>query len=87
MQAGADLEAVKNNIRASIDEYLKSTVFKDSYISYALIGSAILKADGVLDYEQASFLVNDAKDNILLTDSDEMVEIAVLKDLKIEVKE
>lgn len=87
LRAGMDIETVKENIRASVDEYLKSTVFNDSYISYALIGSAILKADGVLDYEQASFLVNNAKESIVLTDSDEMVEIAVLKDLKIEVKE
>ena len=87
LQAGVDLETATNNIQASIDEYLKSTVFKDSYISYARIGSSILKADGVLDYDESSFLVNDAKDNILLTDSDELVEIAVLKELNVEVKE
>ena len=87
LRAGENIGSVVENIRDSIQEYLKSTVFVDSYISYAKIGSYILKADGVLDYEESSFLVNNAKDNILLTDSDEMVEIAVLKDLKIEVKE
>jgi len=68
LQTGAVLETVIANIKEQIETYLKSTVFEDSYISYAKIGACILKADGVLDYTESAFKVNDAKDNVALTD-------------------
>lgn len=87
LKEGAILENAKRAIQTEIEDYFKSTVFTDSYISYAQIGACILRADGVLDYDKSSFKVNDAEDNIVLIDSDEKVEIAVLNALKINEKE
>lgn len=87
LKTGAALADVIKNIKEEIKTYLKSTVFTDSYISYAQIGACILRADGVLDYDKSSFKVNDAEDNILLADSDEKIEIAVIDTLNIEEKE
>ena len=83
MKSGADLQTVKENIKEQIETYLKSTVFNDSYISYAKVGSYILRADGVLDYDETSLKLNNAKDNVLLTDSDEKIEIAILNNLEV----
>lgn len=87
LKSGAVLAVVIENIKEEIKKYLKSTVFADSYISYAQIGACILRADGVLDYDKSSFKVNNAEDNIALIDSDEKVEIAVLNVLNIKEKE
>lgn len=87
LKSGAVLAEVKENIKEEIKKYLKSTVFSDSYISYAQIGACILRADGVLDYDKSSFKLNNAEDNIILIDSEEKVEIAVLNALKIKEKE
>ena len=86
LKAGAVLETVKSNIQTEIESYLKEIVFSDSYISYARIGACILKADGVLDYDESTFTINKEKNNILLTDSDEMVEIGTLKTLTVTVE-
>lgn len=83
LKSGAVLTDVTENIKKEIKEYLKTTVFTDSYISYAQIGACILKADGVLDYDKDSLKVNNAEDNIVLTDSNEKVEIAVLNNLTV----
>lgn len=83
LKSGAVLADVTENIKKEIKEYLKTTVFTDSYISYAQIGACILKADGVLDYDKDSLKVNNAEDNIVLTDSNEKVEIAVLNNLTV----
>lgn len=83
LKSGANLQTVKENIKEQIETYLKSTVFNDSYISYAKVGSYILRADGVLDYDEASLKLNNAKDNVLLTDSDEKIEIAILNNLEV----
>ena len=85
MRSGVTIETAQANIESEINSYLKSTVFVDSYISYAKIGACILKADGVLDYKEETFKINDAKDNIVLTDSDEYVEIAVLNEVNVSV--
>ena len=85
LQSGVTLEDAKANIESEIVSYLKSTVFEDSYISYAKIGACILKADGVLDYKEDTFKINNAKDNIILTDSDEVVEIAVLNEVNVSI--
>lgn len=83
LKTGADIDEVKANIAEQINEYLQSTVFSDSYVSYAKLGSYILRADGVLDYDESSFTINGAKDNVALIDSDASVEIAVLKNLTV----
>ena len=85
LRSGVTIETAQANIESEINSYLKSTVFVDSYISYAKIGACILKADGVLDYKEETFKINDAKDNIILTDSDEYVEIAVLNEVNVSV--
>lgn len=87
LKSGADLQTVKENIKEQIETYLKSTVFNDSYISYAKVGSYILRADGVLDYDETSLKLNNAKDNVLLTDSDEKIEIAILNNLEVTKEE
>ena len=83
LKTGADIDEVKANIAEQINEYLQSTVFADSYVSYAKLGSYILRADGVLDYDESSFTINGAKDNVALIDSDASVEIAVLNNLTV----
>lgn len=86
LQSGAVLADVKANIQAEIESYLKEIVFASSYVSYAKIGACILKADGVLDYEESSFTINGEKDNVILIDSDVEVEIGVLKALTVTVE-
>lgn len=87
LKSGAVLAIVIENIKEEIKKYLKSTVFADLYISYAQIGACILRADGVLDYDKNSLKINNAQDNIVLIDSAEKVEIAVLNALNINEKE
>ena len=86
LKSGATLESTTNAIKAQIEDYLKTTVFVDSYVSYAQIGACILKADGVLDYVESTFTVNGTKDNVLLSDTDKSVEVAILKNLTVKVK-
>lgn len=64
---GYSIEAVKENIRESIENYLYSISFRQSFISYAKIGGAILQSQGVLDYDD--LLINDVMDNIALQDT------------------
>jgi len=81
LKDGATLSVVEDAIEEEIEKYFKSTVFVDSYISYAKIGACILKADGVLDYDNLT--VNGATNNIALVDSNASVEIAVLNTLTV----
>jgi len=66
------LEQVTTNVRNKITEYLKSIAFKQSYVSYAQIGSLILDSEGVLDY--SNLLVNNGTANISVGDE----QVAVL---------
>lgn len=59
---GAEDIQVKEEIAQNIKEYLQEIAFKESYASYAKIGSIILETDGVLDY--SNLQVNDAMANI-----------------------
>ena len=81
LKDGATLSAVEDAIQEEIEKYFKSTVFVDSYISYAKIGACILKADGVLDYDNLT--VNSGTNNIPLVDTNASVEIAVLNTLTV----
>lgn len=81
LKDGATLSAVEDAIEEEIEKYFKSTVFVDSYISYAKIGAYILKADGVLDYDNLT--VNSGTNNIPLVDTNASVEIAVLNTLTV----
>lgn len=81
LKDGATLSEVEDAIEEEIGKYFKSTVFKDSYISYAKIGASILSADGVLDYDNLT--VNSGTNNIPLVDTNASVEVAVLNSLTV----
>ena len=81
LKDGATLSDVEDAIEEKINAYFKSTVFNDSYISYAKIGAYILQADGVLDYDNLT--VNGGTNNIALVDTNASVEIAVLNSLTV----
>ncbi|WP_338084335.1 baseplate J/gp47 family protein [Caldanaerobacter subterraneus] len=66
------LEQVTTNVRNKITEYLKSIAFKQSYVSYAQIGSLILDSEGVLDY--SNLTINGRTANIVIGDE----QVAVL---------
>lgn len=77
LKTDAELETVKTNIQKLLKEYFKSTVFvENAYISYSRINSIINNADGVED--NTDLLVNDATENIAITENDTSVEIATL---------
>ena len=83
IKSGQNISDVKDNIENSVKSYLKSVAFDDniSYISYAKIGAIIMDSDGVLDYD--SFSLNNANNNVLLTDNNSITEVAVLNNLTI----
>ncbi|MGB9813539.1 MAG: baseplate J/gp47 family protein [Thermovenabulum sp.] len=66
------LEQVTTNVQNKITEYLKSIAFKQSYVSYAQIGSLILDSEGVLDY--SNLTINGGTANISIGDE----QVAVL---------
>ena len=47
----ADEENVTAAIKSAVADYLASTVFAQSYVSYGQIAAAILSAEGVVDFE------------------------------------
>lgn len=59
---GYRIQLVQNEFKKAIDKYRKDIAFKDSYISYAKIGSILLNIDGVLDY--SSFKLDGLMKNI-----------------------
>lgn len=86
LKSGVELEEAINNIRTSIENYLKTIAFDNSikYISYSKIGALIMNAEGVYDYDSNDFLLNNDTDNIMLIDTNEVTEIPVLNELIIE---
>lgn len=81
LKTGYSLSTVTTNIQNSINAYLKSTVFTESYVSYAKIGACILASDGVKDY--SDLLVNSDNDNVEILEDSTSCEIAVLDDLTV----
>lgn len=59
------LTQIKQNISDSVKVYLQNIAFKQSYVSYALIGDAILSATGVTDH--SGLLINGGNSNITVT--------------------
>lgn len=47
----ADEESVTAAIKSAVADYLASTVFVQSYVSYGQVAAAILSAEGVVDFE------------------------------------
>lgn len=72
------LSTVKENIRDSLIEFFKSIAFKENFVSYALIGNAILNSEGVADY--AFLTINGSTSNIPIGEE----EVAVLGGLTVE---
>jgi uncharacterized phage protein gp47/JayE len=63
---------VDANIKASITAYLKTIAFKQSFVSQALLGNAILDSVGVTDY--SNLQLNGTTSNVLVGDE----EVAIL---------
>lgn len=70
-------ETVKTNCADEIQKYLKNIAFKDDTVSYAQIGSALLRAQSVIDYSE--LIVNGGKSNIAIAQN----QVAVLDNLEI----
>ncbi|MFI8716222.1 baseplate J/gp47 family protein [Brevibacillus brevis] len=66
LAAGFSVEQVRNNITASLTEYLKDIAFVESIVSYAKVGAAVLNSEGVADY--SSLLVNNGTANVPIED-------------------
>lgn len=76
---GYTIHEVFEKFKEDITEHFKSIAFKDSYISYARIGSMLLDTKGVGDYSELK--LNETISNILLTDE----EIPISGELTLEV--
>ncbi|MFI8716246.1 baseplate J/gp47 family protein [Brevibacillus brevis] len=66
LAVGFSVEQVRNNIIASLTEYLKDIAFVESIVSYAKVGAAVLNSEGVADY--SSLLVNNGTANVPIED-------------------
>lgn len=64
LATGHTIAAVTASFTAAVTEYLKSTAFVTSYISYAKLGTVLLGTEGVLDY--AGLSINGGATNIAL---------------------
>lgn len=85
LKTGAELDIVKNNVKNSINEYLKEIAFKQNFVSYTRISACILSSEGIKDH--AGMKLNNGIDNLLLIDNDITCEIAVLAKLELTLKE
>lgn len=85
LKTQVDLEAAKTNIEENILNYFKSTVFNDTYVSYARIGACILSSDGVMDY--TNLTLNEEIDNIEILETSTYCQIAQLGELDITLME
>lgn len=66
-------QQIQLNVEENLREYLSSIAFdENSTVSYAIIGSEIIAAEGILDYQ--NLLINNGTANILINED----EIAVL---------
>ncbi|WP_252238976.1 baseplate J/gp47 family protein [Clostridium sp. VAP51] len=61
------LDKIKENIKNSIEEYLKKVALEVSYISIAKVGALILSSDGVDDYN--NLIINNSTNNITVNDN------------------
>lgn len=59
---GYNISDVKSRIEEEIENYLASIAFKESYLSYAVVGARILNVDGIHDYND--LLLNGEAHNI-----------------------
>ena len=86
LKTGTTKELAEQAVAESVLDYLHSIAFNDDeeeYVSYAQLGSRILRSDGIADY--TDLLVNGGTDNIPILNSDTDREIAVLESIDFEV--
>lgn len=76
---GYTIQEVSNRFKENVTDYFKSIAFKDSYASYAKVGSMLLDTEGVGDYSELK--LNEEVSNALLGDE----EIPVLGEITLEV--
>ena len=50
LSSGVYLPEVKAAYIEKLTEYIRSTVFKQSFVSHAIVGSLLLNVGGVVDY-------------------------------------
>jgi uncharacterized phage protein gp47/JayE len=62
LESGYTLAQVQTAAQASITDYLKSIAFVKNEVSYAIIGSLILDAEGVSDYQ--NYTINGGTTNV-----------------------
>lgn len=72
LASGYTLEQARLSIEAKVTDYLKGIAFVSNIVSYTIIGSLILQADGVTDY--TDYTLNLGTDNIAVGDE----QVAVL---------
>ncbi|THF78020.1 baseplate J/gp47 family protein [Cohnella fermenti] len=68
LAAGYSLQEVKDSYEALVADYFRETVFKNSYVSNAKLGTLLLGVPGVLDYSELT--VNGAATNAPLADEE-----------------
>ena len=56
------LEQIKEEVAVKVGDYLKSIAFRQSYVSFAQVGNAIMQCSGIGDY--SNLLVNNGSANI-----------------------
>lgn len=61
---GHRIQDINNDFKTELEEYRKSIVFKESYLSYAAIGNILFSTEGVLDYTDLK--VNNGMKNVAL---------------------
>ena len=79
--SNADFTEVSENIKTTLNNYVKSIAFEETYVSYAKLGALIVTTDGVLDY--SDFTINNSQNNVELTDNNTTTQIAVIGTINI----
>ncbi|PUA40781.1 hypothetical protein C8Z91_02835 [Paenibacillus elgii] len=75
---GSNVTAIQNEIKQKFDKYLTSLSFKENNdVLYTRLGQIILDTQGVVDYDQTSFFINNSQKNIIVSAN----EVAVLGDV------
>ncbi|KEQ25586.1 baseplate J/gp47 family protein [Paenibacillus tyrfis] len=68
LAAGKSLADVRPGIETGLDGYLKTIAFKDTVVRYAQIGTMLLNAPGVVDYQNLK--VNGENGNVTLIETE-----------------
>ena len=79
LASGYPLQAVQDEFERLVEQYLQEIAFEETYVSYARIGTILLKTPGVIDY--TDLLVNGGTANVELEDE----EVPVLGTVTLEV--